>query len=110
MNSNLANKIGRLIAERRSKAGLTQEEVAEKLGIGFEAVSRIERAKSIPTVLRLFELADIFSCGVDELLIEASNRPIDQASEIAKMLSELTIDDRQMILETVKSLHGRLKQ
>lgn len=110
MNSDLAKKIGRFIAENRSKVGLTQSEAAEKLGIGYEALSRIERGKSIPTVLRLFELADIFECGVDELLMGVSHRPIDQSSEIARMLSELSLDDRQIVIETVKTLHGRLKK
>lgn len=110
MNSDLAKKIGRFIAENRLKVGLTQSEAAEQLGIGYEALSRIERGKSIPTVLRLFELADIFECGVDELLMGVSHRPIDQTSEIARMLSELSLDDRQMVIETVKALHSRLKK
>lgn len=110
MNSDIAKRIGRLIADYRLKAGFTQDQVAERLGIGFEAVSRIERGKSIPTVLRLFELADIFECGVDELLMGVSHRPIDQTSDIARMLSELSLDDREMVIETVKTLHGRLKK
>lgn len=49
-----AEKIGQCIAKRRLAANLTQDQVAEKLGIGYEAVSRMERGKSIPTVIRLF--------------------------------------------------------
>jgi len=39
----LAGMVGRAISKQRIRCGLTQEEVAERLGVGNEAVSRIER-------------------------------------------------------------------
>ena len=71
----LARFVGKAIASRRMAAGLTQEEVAEALKIGNEAVSRMERGTVMPTVGRLVALAEIFSCGVNDLLLEASPRP-----------------------------------
>lgn len=90
--------------------GLTQDEVAEKLGIGQEAVSRIERGITIPTIIRLGELSDIFDCGIDDLLIESSNRPNDQAKSIQKMLEKLTDKDRSMVMDTLQKLYERMKQ
>ncbi|MBV7515889.1 helix-turn-helix domain-containing protein, partial [Pseudomonas sp. PDM25] len=52
--------VGRAIAKQRSRRGLTQEEVAERLGVGNEAVSRIERGIVMPNIERLLELAGIF--------------------------------------------------
>lgn len=104
-----AELIGKCIAKRRLAANLTQENVAEKLGIGYEAVSRIERGKSIPTVIRLVELAEIFGCGIQELLTESSTRPDDQAEKIKQMLSELNSKDREMIMETINNLYLHLK-
>lgn len=60
----LVRFVGKAIASRRVQAGLTQEEVAEVLGIGNEAVSRMERGTVMPTVGRLVALAEIFGCGV----------------------------------------------
>ncbi|WP_332880110.1 helix-turn-helix transcriptional regulator [Oxalobacter aliiformigenes] len=37
-------------AKKRMEKGLTQENVAEKLNIGYEAVSRIERGKQSPRI------------------------------------------------------------
>lgn len=105
-----AELISKCIAKRRLATNLTQDQVAEKLGIGYEAVSRIERGKSIPTVIRLVELAEIFGCGIHELLTESSNRPDDQAEQIKKMLIELNSKDREMIMETLHKLYIRLKQ
>ncbi len=51
----------------RKKAGLTQEELAEKLGVTFQAVSKWENAKSAPDIQFLPMLADLFGCYIDEL-------------------------------------------
>lgn len=105
----LAGQIGRCIAKRRLAANLTQYQVAESLGIGYEAVSRMERGVSIPTVIRLAELADVFSCGIQELIIESSARAEDQSEQIRGMLTQLNDEDRKLILDTVEKLFVRLK-
>ncbi len=55
------------IQKYRKKVGLTQEELADKLGVTFQAVSKWENAKSAPDILFLPTLADLFSCYIDEL-------------------------------------------
>lgn len=105
----LAKQIGRCIGMRRVSAGLTQYQVAERLGIGYEAVSRMERGVTIPTIIRLAELAEVFECGIEELLIETSNRAEDQSSQITDMLLKLSDEDRKMLLETIQKLYLRLK-
>ncbi|WP_334108267.1 helix-turn-helix domain-containing protein [Methylobacillus sp.] len=104
----LAAQIGRSIARHRQGLGITQDQVAEKLGIGNEAVSRMERGITIPTIARLAELADIFDCGIEELLLDTSHRPQDQAKRINAMLSRLSSQDREMIIETIEKLFTRL--
>lgn len=55
------------IQKYRKKNGLTQEELAEKLGVTFQAVSKWENAKSAPDILFLPQMADLFECHIDEL-------------------------------------------
>lgn len=55
------------ILKYRKKSGLTQEELAEKLGVSFQAVSKWENAKSAPDILFLPTMADLFGCYIDEL-------------------------------------------
>ncbi|RDU94941.1 helix-turn-helix domain-containing protein [Trinickia dinghuensis] len=105
---NLAVAVGRAIAKQRTTSGLTQEQVAERLGIGLEAVSRMERGTVIPTVLRLFELADIFACDAADLLTEASSRSSDQANHLDRLMSRLSTADRTMLLEVFERLSTRL--
>lgn len=61
------SKISENIAKHRKAAGLTQEALAEKLGVTFQAVSKWETAKSSPDIDILPELADIFACTIDDL-------------------------------------------
>ena len=61
------------ISEKRKKMGLTQEELAEKLGVTFQAVSKWETAKAAPDISFLPELADIFKCTIDELFSRAND-------------------------------------
>lgn len=106
----LAIAVGRAIAKRRTASGLTQERVAERLGIGVEAMSRIERGKALPTVLRLSELAEIFQCNISDLLTETSSRATDQANYLARLLSKLDNADRTMVVEIVETLAVRLER
>lgn len=55
------------IQKYRKKSGLTQEELAEKLGVTFQAVSKWENAKTAPDILFLPIMADLFGCYIDEL-------------------------------------------
>ena len=50
-------KIGQYIATKRKEQGLTQVELAEKLGMSNKSVSKWERGESAPDVLTLLQLA-----------------------------------------------------
>ncbi len=65
MNVEIAN---RLVDLRKGK-GLSQEELAEKLGISRQAVSKWERAESSPDTDNLIALAKIYQVSLDELLL-----------------------------------------
>lgn len=105
----LFKSIGRTLAQRRETKGLTQDQVAEALRIGTEAVSRMERGITMPTVQRLAELAEVYGCGIDELLIASSTRTGDQAELISQILHTLPEADRAMIVEVVQQIAARLK-
>ncbi|MEW5698326.1 helix-turn-helix domain-containing protein [Pseudomonas synxantha] len=105
---NLAGLVGRAIARQRSRCGLTQEQVAECLGMGNEAVSRIERGIVMPNIERLVELAAIFGCETADLLTEGSSRSEDQARRLYTLLSRLEVADRDLVMDLVERLVGRL--
>jgi len=60
--------LGKRIAAFRKKNGMTQEGLAEKLGITAQAVSKWENDQSCPDITMLPRLAEIFHVSTDELL------------------------------------------
>lgn len=60
--------IGKFIRENRKKMGLSQAELAEKLGVTYQAVSKWENGKNLPDMLVLKELSDLFNVNIDEIL------------------------------------------
>ena len=60
--------IGKRISSNRKRLALTQEQLAEKLGVTAQAVSKWENDQSCPDITMLPRLAEIFSISTDELL------------------------------------------
>ncbi len=60
-------ELGKKIRQLRFKAGLTQEQLAEKLGIGAQSVSKWENAVAMPDITALPLLAEIFGVTIDDL-------------------------------------------
>ena len=105
----LAKSLGAAIAARRMQSGLSQEAVAERLGIGQEAVSRTERGVVTPSLERLLAFSDVFGCRLDELILPASARPDDQAVWLGRQLQGLNQKDRDFVLHLVEQLCARLR-
>lgn len=105
----LAAHIGRAIARHRMRCKMTQDQVAERLQIGTEAVSRMERGLVTPNLARLFELATLFNCEAADLLRDSSPLPDDQARRIRKQLERLTTEDRALIVSLIDQLCERLE-
>lgn len=105
----LHHMIGKAIAKYRKAAGLSQNQLAEALDLGNEAISRIERGIVIPTVERLIKMAEIFDCPVSKLLTETSNRPTDEAIYLQSLLAAVNKEDKQMLMEVIEKLATRLK-
>ena len=60
-------EIGNIIKQKRFKASMTQEQLAEKLGISPQSVSKWENEISMPDIALLPEIAKVFGVSVDEL-------------------------------------------
>ena len=71
----LKKQIGANIAAYRKSMGLTQLGLAEKLNYSDKAVSKWERAESVPDVLTLTQLAELFDVTVNDLLVDPNELP-----------------------------------
>jgi transcriptional regulator with XRE-family HTH domain len=64
MNIETANRL----LQYRKKSGLSQEDLAEKIGVSRQAVSKWERAEASPDTDNLIILAQVYGVSLDELL------------------------------------------
>lgn len=76
--------LGTMIAELRKHNGMTQLELAEKMGVTDKAVSKWERDLSCPDINSLPNLAEILGVSVEELMQvkKAADVPVSKAAEI----------------------------
>ena len=76
MNDEILKKqIGANIASYRKRMGLTQARLAEKLNYSDKAVSKWERGESVPDVLILYQLAELFQITVNDLVVDPNALP-----------------------------------
>ncbi len=61
-------KVGALIKKLRTDNNLTQKELAEKLNVTFQAVSKWENGKSVPDIAQLHEISKLFNVDITEIL------------------------------------------
>ncbi len=97
----MENTIGTKIAALRKARGLTQEELAEKLGVSGQAVSKWENDISYPDIMMLPKLASLFGVTTDEFLIskaeepEAILLPAEKRKNFEEMMLIIKIDDEE---------------
>jgi len=71
----VSQSLGEAIRAHRARLGISQETLAERLGVSRQAVSKWESGASDPSTANLMALAKLFGLSVDELLrdTEAGN-------------------------------------
>ena len=91
------NTLGTRIAENRKKKGLSQEQLADILGVSSQAVSKWENDISCPDISLLPQIADYFNITIDELLrggirTEVQLVEANQRKDINKMVLKLNVN------------------
>ena len=101
--------IGKSIAEARKKSSLTQEQLAEKLGVTTQAVSKWENGHNLPDIENLMQIAELTNTPYAVLLGEPDgpienehfffrNRLFTRRAYITAFLKRRTTVDTIMLL------------
>ena len=90
----LSFRLAQNIASRRHALGLTQAQLAERIGVETETVSRFERGKHLPSLATLERLAKTLRCMMSDLLAEERPQSDEDALVLSAWLSALSEDDR----------------
>lgn len=82
----LKNQLGANIVMYRKRSGLTQAKLAERLNYSDKAVSKWERGESMPDVLTLVQLAELFDVKVDDLIRDPEEIPENTGGPIEHVM------------------------
>ena len=120
MNEELAITVGTAARAARVRLGLTQADVAERVGIAMEVYSRMERGKVLPSVTTLRRLCQVLRIGADTLLgleVEALDAPMEEGAAAApgedpprlrRLVRALRALDAVQLKAVAQVVHGAL--
>jgi transcriptional regulator with XRE-family HTH domain len=106
----LAARLGAKIATLRKTRNWTQADLAERVGVDTETISRFERGATLPSLVTLEKISRSLQVGVGELLTETSVQPNDQASMLSSWLAELDEANRAFVVDLVRLTCDHLRQ
>ena len=85
------------IIENRKKNGWSQEELADKLGVSRQSVSKWEGAQAVPDMKKIIQLSEVFGVSTDYLLRDDIEEP--QLPEVAPVDNGLEETVREVSME-----------
>lgn len=86
-----STKVGNFIVNRRRELGMTQQHLADKLNVSFQAVSKWENGTAYPNIEILYDLAIVLDVTVDEIL--SGNRKETVGLSYSKAGVDITYTD-----------------
>lgn len=97
-------EIGRKILSLRKSRNMTQVNLADKLGITYQAVSSWERGNSMPDIEKLPEIAKLFEISIDELIGESKvvTMMLNTSEQEPENFEKLTEEDITEVLPILK--------
>ena len=104
--------LGTMIAELRKQHGMTQLELAEKMGVTDKAVSKWERDLSCPDINSIPNLAEILGVSVEELMqvkkeAEAPGSKVAEIMEIAPKAVAMAMGIAVTVLTILNALDAK---
>ncbi len=97
----LTKVLGINIRLHRKMLGLSQESLAERVGIGFQSLSRMERGEIAPKLERLPLFADVLQCQVADLFNTSEHPTTDGNIALAEFVQSLDAKQRAFILKQI---------
>ena len=95
--NSLTQTVGLAICLRRKALAMSQEELAEKVGIGQQSLSRMEQGKIAPKFERLQLFAEALDCRVIDLFSAPEASADSCAESLASLLRPLSEEQRSFV-------------
>jgi XRE family aerobic/anaerobic benzoate catabolism transcriptional regulator len=106
------DRLGRRLRQARAKRGMTRKILAADSGVSERFLAQLEAGKGNPSLLVMRQIARAMNFPVDELIMDAPLRPVDQAL-IIHLLNRLSPDElaaaRKLLTSQFSTLSGALR-
>ena len=87
--------LGNSLFNARKKSGLSQEEVAEKLGVSRQTIFKWELDETLPDIRQAKRLSSLYHLSLDELI--DSDREVEEIEEIERVIEKTSEATQQKI-------------
>ena len=103
--------IGRRIRTARLAKSMTQEKLAEAVGVGVTHISHIETGNTIPSLQVLIDIINALDCSADELLcIEVKKARPQYNDWLGEILTDCSQQEIKLITDVVLGLKDSLRR
>ena len=103
-------KLGERVRFFRLQANLSQEDLAEKAGIGVRHISYIENGNTNPSVDVLANIAASLNVTLDQLLIDSLSDDLQNRTDLNKLLLECSPEAASILVDNFTELKRVLEK
>lgn len=99
-------KIGTFLKLLRKEKNITQEQLAEQLGVSNRTVSRWENGNNMPDISLLSEIAEFYDVSIPELIYgeRKSENMREEAKEVAETMSDYAKAEKETLVKSIRNM------
>ena len=96
--------LGNLIRYKRRESGLTQQEVAETVGVSAQHYSRIERGEYTPSLQTFLKLAEVLRIDISGVNLNGGRKVSPTTYEIVSLLEKFNSTQQKAVLSFLQTM------
>ena len=99
-------KIGAFLKDLRREKEITQEQLAEELGVSGRTISRWETGNNMPDISLLVEIAEYFDVSISEIIKgeRKSEDMKEEAKEVAENMSDYAKAEKEQLVKSIRNM------
>ena len=99
-------KVGAFLKGLRREKGITQEQLAEELGVSGRTISRWETGNNMPDISLLVEIAEYFDVSIPEIIKgeRKSEDMKEEAKEVAETMSDYAKAEKEELVKSIRNM------
>ena len=99
-------KVGVFLKDLRKEKGITQEQLAEELGVSGRTISRWETGSNMPDISLLVEIAEFFDVSITEIIKgeRKSEDMKEEAMEVAENMSDYAKAEKEQLVKSIRNM------